>query len=362
MIAIVSVIFLVVSGCGSDDVQQQTSDTQSDVQQTSDLDIQADEQQEPGSNSQVNEQQTPDLEREADELPASELDSQADADHPLTRDAESPSQSLGMPVLDQLVARDGINHELMIPSSWNYRRESFFGGFRITFGDDNLSMATYALTDSRVDGEPNFRFADGVFGHYHQIFEYGKFVSFAYPLSEGGILLLEVYYSSRKDLDWFYENEELILAIGRSLTHNGQRPPIQTDRLVFLDLNMEVRNPEIGHEFRIPFAWMFGQRWHNGEPNGFWVRCGVEGINIFTYMGVMDWDSPSYDEFHFHDGVVGQYWIFPDDNTFMFVRYPFGHRRENIYFFIQYDDDVDIDWFYEHQMVIWPMVASLTVR
>jgi len=357
LLAIVCVILLAASGCGSDDAQQQTSDTEPYVQLTTDLESQADEQQEPDSNSLFDEQQV------------SEVDSQAGANPPLTLDNEISSQaaietepSLDLSVSGQLVARNGINHELMIPSSWDYQRGSFFDGFRITFGETHRFVVTSVHPESSMTEEPNFVFDDGVTGFYSDVLDGSVLVSFTYPLSDGGIILLEVHYISREDLNWFYANEELILAIGRSLTHNGQRAPLPLENRTFLPLEMSINSPVIGHELRGPFAWMFGQRWQNGEPNGFWINCGVDGIQIFTYIGVLDWEYTSYDAFTFIDGVEGKFWVFPDDNTFVLFRYPFGHRRENLYFFAQFDDDVDITWFYEHARIIHSMAATLTVR
>jgi hypothetical protein len=125
-----------------------------------------------------------------------------------------------LPVLDKLLIHGGINHTIMIPSSWDY--ELSHSGFIIDSKQgDNIRLSTFTINYSS-NGDEEFIFADGVIGSYQEIFGYGEFSSFQYPLDDSKTLVFHISYNYDEDLDWYNENEELLFAIAKTLSLKTQ--------------------------------------------------------------------------------------------------------------------------------------------
>ena len=126
-----------------------------------------------------------------------------------------------LPSLDKAVWSDSINHVMMIPSTWDYEPTGHGSGFIIDCKEgDNIYLTTFSFTNSNNSVE-EFMFADGVVGYYQEIFGYGEFANFVYPLSNDEAVYFNISYNHNEDLDWYNENKELLFAIARTIAFNN---------------------------------------------------------------------------------------------------------------------------------------------
>jgi len=193
----------------------------------------------------------------------------------------------------------------------------------------------------------DFVFANGVSGLYYIWHIDNTFVYFQYPLDDRLEYLYLNFGYNELDLDWYYENEELIFAIARTLVaHTTPSPtpdtsipepaPQQPVHIEFTSHDFNARG--IRGNIEVPLAWRYevgfdGMTTFHGEGSGGPITLWIGASELLDLERALRAAS-SYEEFVFRDGHVGYMAHYPDSVSWM--------RDEQVSFSVHHMGDISM--------------------